>query len=111
MIGPRNWTRRLFGWLWVALFLSAPLELLVPDDCDGHLGITSVSAGTSQSAVPSGHLPSSPHTCHDLHGHGGLVGAVEPVLLSAAVLDEPSRGFDPNPLIQPPQDILRPPIA
>lgn len=103
--------RHLVGCLTaVLLILGVPAEQLIPDDCDGHLG--AIVCTGSQSDIPaSGHLPSTPHVCHDLHGHGNPTLGTEQISIPATRCI--SQGLTSRPVrtpIPPISEALRPPI-
>ena len=106
--------KRAVGWLGLALFLCGSFEALMPDDCDGH--VANVSIGGDHPLSPdhgpsSGHPPSAPHTCHDLHNHGGFAVVVAPALIppaTFAAIEQATARVHPTSAAH---DTFRPPIA
>lgn len=108
------WFKRPVGWLGLVLFLAGPFEALTPDDCDGH--VVNVTVGADHSFGPdhtpsSGHPSSAPHTCHDLHNHGGFAVVDTPALIppaTFAAIEEATARVHPTAAAH---ETFRPPIA
>lgn len=113
MLTRLKWLKRTIGWLGLGLFLSAPFEQMMPDDCDGHVAITSAVAGQPGPghAPSSSHLPTAPHTCHDLHNHGGFAVAVALGLVPPATVVAPERVAARIHPTTAAHESFRPPIA
>lgn len=108
------WLKRAVGWLGLVLFLAGPFEALTPDDCDGHVPTADLGADhsvTPDHGSPAGHPSSAPHTCHDLHNHGGFAVVVAPALIppaTSATIEQAIARVYPTSAAH---ETFRPPIA
>ncbi len=114
MLSRLRFLKRAVGWLGLVLFLTGPLESLMPDDCDGHVPTADLSAHhpvAPDHGSPAGHPSSAPHTCHDLHNHGGFAVVVMPAVVLPATLATLEEAAPRVHLATAAHETFRPPIV